>query len=70
MTTPTQQMRERMAAEVRSAMAAQRITRTDLATKAKVSVTIIDSMRNATGNPGIDNVHKVYDALGLPRLEF
>lgn len=70
MTTPTQQMRDRVAAEVRSAMAAQKLTRPVLAKMAEVSIRIIDSLRNATGNPGIDNVHKVYDALGLKRIEF
>jgi DNA-binding phage protein len=64
------EIRQRMATDVRTAMAAFRFTTTEVAEKAGVSTTIINHLRTAKGNPGINNIHKVYDALQLERIDF
>ncbi len=66
-TTP--EMRQKMADDVRSSQARLRLSNADLADKAGVSSTIIDHLRNSKGNPGINNIHKVYEALGLEKIE-
>ena len=65
----TPEMRQKMADDVRSSQARLRLSNAELADKAQVSSTIIDHLRNAKGNPGINNIHKVYEALGLEKIE-
>jgi DNA-binding phage protein len=59
------EFRVNLANEVRKAMAAKRITRTALAEQVELSTTVVDSIRNAEGNPGINSVNAVCTALGI-----
>lgn len=60
-----EETRETMARQIREAMAGQRITVAELMTRSKVSITVINHLRTAKGNPGINNILKVYRELGL-----